>query len=309
MVDRRDLLKTIASSASLAGIGTATASRTDRSESFREAIDRSLSFRRKVDDALSNGRATRKAPGESEMDFVTRRWSEYLEKEGYRTGHVRWRQSLDPDEGDVGTERINDVKTSGVDATLSLADSGGGDYYAELSFKLYFNFDSNCTNASFGEDPKDSIGFGWQDSCWNNKYDYTQEDGYLLNSKSSSRVSFEENACTTTEWGFNVDDEGIFNDSGIECYGDMEGYSSLHYGGTYLTSTSSNGDCSDTQDTTINAFYDHTYEGSYSSFSISGGYPYTIGVSYTTQSYVDHIKTTSESDGTTPLSLTKEDAT
>lgn len=110
-----------------------------------------------------------------------------------------------------------------------------------------------------------------------------QSYGHLLNSESTGRVSFSENARTTTEWGFHVD-EGILQRLGYLVLRRRHGEAfeppvRWHVPHQYLRQ----------QRLCRHAGHDHrrlVHE----------------------ETYVDHVKTTSEPDGTAPLAVTKEDA-
>lgn len=202
------------------------------------------------------------------------------------------------DQGSFTTQKIDDIDTKGIDIVMSLSwpTYYNPNYYTELYWRYYFKRGTNPE--STGERPLDAIGFSWLDSCWEPQ-SYSLDD----TSASSQYVNFEDSAFGANTFGFDVDDYEIAGNTTGSCGGSYtcETYSDYYWGGVYLSSEKGSSGCDLNSDTKILGVYDHTWNGSYSSFGVSAGWPNSIGITYTTNTYVDSESTTTEDNGSDAL--------
>lgn len=128
-------------------------------------------------------------------------------------------------------------------------------------------------------------------------------------------MEFTEEPYGPGSFGFEINDQEILMDwwqntlrSGDEECGYGE-YSDYQWYGIYIEETG-DPDCNSENDTEIYGFYDHTWEGTYSSWGISGGIGTgaMISVSYTEQETVRDKITVTEDDGETPLVVSRDEA-
>lgn len=281
-LDRRSVLQTIGAGAGLATVPFVGAADRNGEDKFKKTLEQARKIRENAG---------------------YRAYVNYLSAKGINTTSTTNRYPFTHGDASAGegpsTEKIDDVDTKGIDITMSLSwpDYYDPRYSVELFWRYYFK--RGTPTESTGEDPKDAIGFSWGDPCWElSSYDYD------ATSFSSDYVSFEDSAASAGGFGFNVDDLEIArNTTADDCSGyECETYSDYYYGGVYLERTKEENDgCNTNNDTKILGVYDHTWNGSYSSFGISGGFPASISISYQTNSYVDSESTTTEDDGSSGL--------
>lgn len=200
----------------------------------------------------------------------------------------------------VSTEKLSDVDGTSIDISMYMVSPTINNpyYYAELEWR--YHIERGQYYSSEPSSPLDSIGFAWLDSCWE-----TATYNLDTSSASSDYVTTEDSAFGAGTFGFSVDDKAIGQE--YNCIAPCSGYTDYYWGGVYLSSEN-HPDCYNDSDTKVLGVYDHTWSGTHSSFGISASFPASIGISYTTESYVDNESTTTEDDGDTALVVTQDDA-
>lgn len=340
---RRKLLKSIGASSVIGSIaGKQRVGESGRVSEFRQKIKKGLKKRKKADErAQKIGRGIRRNGGSNERiqsvreQLPHRTWKKFLtsnnmafetkklfirfdgpESPGFRNepaGIPLMKENpmaLDPG---LQPYSVNNVDTSGVDITISLVTEDYSEYYVDIAFKLYFDVDPSghtCYNESSGEPPLDTGGIGWKNACWA----YAYED-LGVTTGTSEYVSYTDDTYSLDSMGFEIDDDAMFTDwyeDNTDC--DMtatggSGYSGQEYYGVYLDTTSGDDNCNGDDDTYILGSYSHTYEGTYGSFSVGVSYPLGISISYGQTSNLIEETTTTEDDGSTPLRISKDEAT
>jgi len=280
-LDRRSVLQAISAGTGIAMVPGVGAVGKREEDKFKKTLEQARKIRKKAG---------------------FRAYTEYLQAKGIRTISTSNRYSLGPDNkpsnDGVSSQKIDNIDTTGIDITMSLSWPTYYDprYAVDLTWRYYFK--RGTPTESTGEDPKDTIGFSWQDPCWEvSSYDYDET------SYSSNFVEFEDSAVSAGGFGFEVDDKEIASETDGDCdWYQCETYSDYFWGGVYLERTKEDNDgCNTDNDTAIYGIYDHTWNGSYSSFGISGGYPGSLSISYKTNTYVDSESTTTEDDGSSGL--------
>lgn len=278
LVNRRNVLKSIGAIGAASSVPLVGSARSSNFEDFKAVVERAIEIRDRAG---------------------FRAYEKFLRAKGLGVRKVRgsYPTGSKSGSGGVSTEKIDNVDTEGIDITMSLVyDRYQPSYYTELYFRYLLRI--GYSPQSLTEAPKDSIGFSWFDACWE-PYSYNLDE----TSYSSEHVQFEDDAFGASTFGFQVDDRSIGADT--SCTYPCETYSDYYFDGVYLTSEKdTNGECDTTSDTKILGVYDHTWEGTYSSFSVSAAWPASIGISYTTDTYVEHERTTTEDDGETGLVVT-----
>ncbi|WP_408958383.1 hypothetical protein [Natrinema sp. 74] len=285
---RRNVLKAIGTGTALTGLSTVGSARTSEIEKFKERIQTATKIRRE------SGVAT---------------YKKYLKENGIKTtsskGRYPFRNTKESNVTDgISTQNIDNIDTSGIDIVMSLSSPSINvpAYYVELYWRYYLK--QGTSSDSYGEDPLDTIGFAWKDTCWERAW-----SGLSETSTSSEYVDYDDDAAGFGSFGFTVNDLDISRNTG---YGDngscagysCETYSDYYWGGVYLNARN-HPDCYDDSDTRVLGIYDHTWSGTYSKFGVTASFPKSIGITYTTSSYVDSESTTTEDDGSSSLVVSK----
>jgi len=210
--------------------------------------------------------------------------------------------------------QVNNVDTTGVDATMSILTDDYDKYYIGMMFQLYFRYSTTghtCYQESYGEDPKDGVGLGWNAQAWNYDSQYLSQ-----RSSTSTHVSYSDDTSSQSWFGFDVDDDEMWNDwqNQADCRSSFNnnfasGYSDPEHAGVYLVEDNVNNYSND--DTWVGGAYDHTWSGTRGDVAVSvGGFPASpgVGIVYDQETNLQNEATTTESDNDRELSVYRDDA-